>query len=136
VRNYDFSKSWPTLLFSLSRTDSTDADLKELIGLKDLHELDLIHTQVTDAGLKELSGLKNLRSLLLQGTKVTDAGLKELSGLKNLQTTSVTKVTDAASALSQQREGQGKDDARTSEFKKLESALQGQPAGLEERLSN
>ncbi len=119
----------------LGRTQVTDAGLKELSGLKNLQTLDLSGTQVTDAGLKELSGLKNLRTLLLQGTKVTQAGLKELSGLTNLQTISVTKVTDANSTLSQQREGQTKEDVRTSEFKKLVSALQGQPAGLEERLS-
>jgi len=39
--------------------------------------------QITDAGLKELARLKNLHTLSLYGTRVTDAGLKELAGLKN-----------------------------------------------------
>ena len=40
--------------------------------------LDLSRTQVTDAGLKELAGLKQLTTLDLRGAQVTDAGLKEL----------------------------------------------------------
>ena len=62
--------------------------------------LNLSGTQVTDAGLKELDGLKNLHTLHLGGTKVTDRGLKELVGLKNLHTLdlSFTAVTDAGLA--------------------------------------
>ncbi len=63
----------------------TDADLKELAGLKNLQGLDLGVTKVTDAGLKELANLKGLRWLKIPATQVTDAGLKELAALKSLQ---------------------------------------------------
>jgi len=79
------------------KNQATDAGLKQLGGLKNLHYLDLWATPVTDAGLKELAGLKNLQSLNLGWTKVSDAGLKELAGPKSLQTLdlSFTKVTGA-----------------------------------------
>ena len=82
---------------NLGWTKVTDAGLKELAGLKSLQALDLVHTQVTDAGLKELAGLKSLQALNLYGTQVTDAGLKELAGLKSLQTLTLnlTQVRDA-----------------------------------------
>src|SRR5262245_62373163 len=47
--------------------------------------LSLFTTSVTDAELKELAGLKSLQALNLGQTKVADAGMKELAGLKNLQ---------------------------------------------------
>lgn len=56
----------------------TDAGLKQLVGLKDLHTLNLGGTQVTDAGLKQLAGLKDLHTLNLVNTKVTNAGVAEL----------------------------------------------------------
>ena len=81
----------------LGGTLVTDADVKELAGLKSLQTLNLRGTQVTDAGLKELAGLKSLQSLDLRFTWVTDAGLKELAGLKSLQWLDLggTQVTDA-----------------------------------------
>ena len=63
---------------NLSGTQVTDAGLKELAGLKNLHTLNLNFTPVTDAGLKELADLKNLHTLDLSFTAVTDAGLAEL----------------------------------------------------------
>ena len=80
--------------------NATDANLKEVAGLKNLRSLDLAGTKVTDAGLKELAGLKSLSSLNLVGTPVTDAGLKELAALKNLHILNVneTQVTDAGEA--------------------------------------
>ncbi len=76
----------------LYHTKITDAGLKELAPLKNLHYLNLDATKITDAGLKELASLKNLRSLSLHASplptsqlKVTEAGLKELAPLKNLQ---------------------------------------------------
>jgi hypothetical protein len=62
----------------LSRTQLTDAGLKQLARFKYLQALDLVFTQVTDAGLKHLAGLKKLQYLYLDRTKVTDAGVKEL----------------------------------------------------------
>jgi hypothetical protein len=81
----------------LHLTGATDADLKELKGLKNLTMLDLHFTNVTDAGLKELKGLQSLTALDLHGARVTDAGLKELKDLTNLQALNLsgTKVTDA-----------------------------------------
>lgn len=81
----------------LASTSVTDAGLKDLAGLRNLHTLGLFDTQVTDAGLKELVGLTNLRTLDLGDTYVTDAGLKELAGLSSLQTLNLrnTHVSDA-----------------------------------------
>src|SRR5580693_2037204 len=41
--------------------------------------VDLHDTEVTDAELKELTGLKQLQRLVLRHTPVTDAGLKHLA---------------------------------------------------------
>jgi hypothetical protein len=75
----------------------TDADLKEMAGLKKLQSLRLSGTQVTGSGLKELAALSGLQNLDLGNTKVDDAGLKELSGSKSLQSLLLdgTSVTDA-----------------------------------------
>src|SRR5262245_33580424 len=74
----------PPSVFGLTihMPQETDAPLKELAGLKNLHALVLYGHWMTDAGLKELAGLNNLQALALGATKVTDAGLKELAGLK------------------------------------------------------
>jgi hypothetical protein len=80
----------------LAETQVTDLGLKELAGLKNLSTLVLMRTKVTDKGLKELAGLENLTTLVLNNLPVTNAGLKELAGLKNLSVLglSSTKVTD------------------------------------------
>ena len=44
----------------------TDAGLKELAALKNLHTLGLIQTRVTGTGLKELATLEELEDLNLQ----------------------------------------------------------------------
>ena len=68
------------------------AELKGVVKRDDMQpgkpviEVDLSRTQVTDAGLKELVALKNLTTLNLGSTQVTDAGLKELAALKQLAT--------------------------------------------------
>jgi internalin A len=102
----------------------TDAGLRELKGLKNLHYLWLGggekfgETKITDRGLRELKDLKSLKALGLRGTRVTnleglknltsleflnldlttvtDQGLKELMDLKNLTTLTAgeTKLTD------------------------------------------
>jgi hypothetical protein len=56
----------------------TDAELKELAGLKNLQALNLGGTQVAGAGLKELPGLKSLQWLNLYRTKVTATGVAAL----------------------------------------------------------
>jgi hypothetical protein len=87
----------PGIIIDLNETQATDADLKNLAGVKKLRALHLRGTKVTDAGLKELAGLPQLQTLGLRGTKVTDAGLKELAGLPQLQDLDLTdsQVTDA-----------------------------------------
>src|SRR5258707_14143680 len=47
-------------------------------------KVDLFLRKVTDADLKNLTGLKNLKTLILAGTKITDAGLRDLAPLKSL----------------------------------------------------
>ncbi len=69
----------------LSTRNVTDADLKDLAGLKDMQRLYINATKVTDAGLKDLAPLKGLQKLSLASTKVTDAGLKELAALQELR---------------------------------------------------
>src|SRR5262245_25902643 len=78
-------------------TKVTDADLKELDGLKNLTSLSLFGTkEVTAAGLKELAALPKLTSVRLGLMTVTDAGMKELAGLKGLTKVSLVsaQVTD------------------------------------------
>ena len=62
----------------LSRTQITDAGLKEVVKLQRLKELSLDRTQITDVGLKELVNLQYLGRLYLEGTKTTAAGVAEL----------------------------------------------------------
>jgi len=78
----------------------TDADMKELTGLRGVTELLLAETRISDAGLKEVARLPVLNTLNLSDTAVTDAGLKELSGLVFLQTLDLsnTAVTGAGLA--------------------------------------
>ena len=74
----------------------TDAGLKELAELTHLLWLDFEYAEVTNAGMKEIGRLTQLDTLCLVGAQVTDAGLKELAGLKQLRILWLggTKVTD------------------------------------------
>ena len=63
---------------NLSRTQITDAGLKEVAKLQNLRDLVLIDTQITDAGLKDIAKLQQLRRLRLSNTKITKAGVAEL----------------------------------------------------------
>jgi hypothetical protein len=85
----------PVIGVDLTNKNVTDAGLKELVGLKQLQELDHSGTEVTELGLKELAVFKQLRKLELYQTKTTNAGLKELAALKQLQELVLwnTKVT-------------------------------------------
>jgi hypothetical protein len=62
----------------LDGTKITDAGLRHLIGLKELHTLSLAHTAISDMGLKELEGLSALRTLNLLDTHVTAEGVARL----------------------------------------------------------
>ena len=76
--------------------DIRDANLKELIPLKQLRTLDVSVNLITDVGMKEIAKLDNLTSLNLSVTDVTGAGLKELAGLKHLSHLDIeqTALTD------------------------------------------
>jgi hypothetical protein len=65
--------------------------------------LDLSYPGVTDADLKELAGLKNLHTLTLRYSKVTDAGLKELAKLTSLHNLKGNFMSASKTALPQRR---------------------------------
>ncbi len=75
----------------------TDAQMKHLKGLPQLHKLDLGGPQITDAGLKHLAGLTHLQVLGLDhDTQISDAGWQCLGGLNQLQELRVgPRLTDA-----------------------------------------
>ncbi|MCE9608362.1 MAG: SUMF1/EgtB/PvdO family nonheme iron enzyme [Planctomycetia bacterium] len=79
-----------------SRRMITDADLENLVGLREINGLRLPYSQVTDAGLAHLSGLTTLTGLDLRGTKITDRGIARLAGLKDIKSLwlSGTEITD------------------------------------------
>ena len=79
----------PIVKVDLRSTETNDADLKKLIGLKELGELLLHDTRITDRGLKEVAALPKLRVLYLAAPQVTDAGSKELAPLEHLDSTRV-----------------------------------------------
>jgi hypothetical protein len=88
-------------LETLSISDSALGDLQGWSALKKLSKLttlSLSRSEVTDAGLKELGQVAPVTSLTLDGTAITDAGLPELARLKGLKSLSVldTKITGAA----------------------------------------
>jgi hypothetical protein len=73
------------IALDLAGTSVTDAGLKELADLRNLHSLNLNNTEVTDKGLKELARFKRLETLNLDSCHVTDAGLRELAELSGLK---------------------------------------------------
>jgi mono/diheme cytochrome c family protein len=70
---------------NLAGTKLTDAGLKALDGMTNLHRLHLEKTAVTDKGLSHLKNLATLEYLNLYHTDVTDAGLEQVQALKNLK---------------------------------------------------
>ncbi len=62
----------------LQRSSVTDADLKEIVSLKNLITLNLTTTMISDAGLLFFEGLPALRNLFLYQTSVTTKGVDEL----------------------------------------------------------
>jgi len=83
---------------NLEGTGITDAGLRRLNNLSNLHSLDLRHAKkITDTGLLHLKNLPNLHTLNLRGINVTDAGLLHLNNLPKLHTFNLggTGITDA-----------------------------------------
>jgi mono/diheme cytochrome c family protein len=68
-----------------SRTRITDADLGQLLPMKNLSRLLLSRTGITDAGLNALKNNASLEQINLYETAVTDAGLATLASLKSLK---------------------------------------------------
>ena len=68
-----------------SRTRITDADLGQLLPMKNLSRLLLSRTAITDAGLAALKNNASLEQLNLYDTAVTDTGLATLASLKSLK---------------------------------------------------
>ena len=68
-----------------SRTNITDADLGQLVPMRNLSRLLLSRTGITDTGLPVLKNNVNLEQINLYETGVTDAGLATLAGLKSLK---------------------------------------------------
>jgi hypothetical protein len=88
-------------LGTLSITGAQLGDLPGWSALKKLSKLtslSLTRSEVTDAGLKELAQVTPLTSLTLDSCAITDAGLPELARMKGLQRLSVldTKITEKA----------------------------------------
>ena len=73
-----------TSRLDLSRTATTDAELRHLELLNGLNTLVLSHTSITDSGLHILASLTHLVSVDLRGTDITDEGLKHLLHLPML----------------------------------------------------
>src|SRR5262249_10212468 len=78
----------------LEGTAITDACVKELAALKNLHTLSLAKTKLTNKAAKDLAGMKSLRALKLTDTAVTAAGVKELAALKELHTLYPPEIND------------------------------------------
>ncbi len=68
-----------------SRTKVSDADLGQLIPMKNLSRLLLSRTGISDAGLVTLRNNLSLEHLNLYETAVTDVGLGSLGALKSLK---------------------------------------------------
>ncbi len=68
-----------------SRTKVADADLGQLIPMKNLSRLLLSRTGITDAGLVTLRNNLSLEHLNLYETAVSDVGLASLGALKSLK---------------------------------------------------
>jgi internalin A len=74
----------------LSDAERWEADPRDIGRVKSLEELNLFsdgppYVRLTDACLAGFTGLTNLRSLCLSGNPISDAGLEHLSTLKSLK---------------------------------------------------
>ncbi|MCU0708327.1 MAG: hypothetical protein MUF23_08555 [Pirellula sp.] len=77
-----FEPTFGTDLFvDVSELLTDQADDADLVGLKEVTQLERLYlgrTNVTDAGLEQLKGLTQLERLWLNGTYVTEAGVADL----------------------------------------------------------
>lgn len=73
-------------------TNITDAGLKHLTALRELHTLDLRDTDIGDAGLEYVAKLSTLKTLDLTDTEITDSGLQHLASMPHLEILYVEKT--------------------------------------------
>jgi len=85
------------VVVDLNHKNITDADLRQLSGLKHLRRLQLDYAPITDGGLEVVRTLPKLQDVSLRYTKVTDVGAAHLGKLPELRTAHLTgtKITDA-----------------------------------------
>jgi hypothetical protein len=71
--------------------------LAQLLGAKNVYQVDLAETQIRDSDLEQLEKFEHLGGLSLRKTKVTDSGIQHLKGLTNLLALDLsdTHTTDA-----------------------------------------
>src|SRR5262249_51517721 len=88
-------------VLSLSTTETTDDDLRQVGRLHYLQRLDLELTHITDAGLTHLDSLDQVRFLSLNWTNISDKGLSSLAGLSKLEELRIadTQITDFSMEL-------------------------------------
>lgn len=81
----------------LEETAISDADLRLIWPLSELHTLILRDTKITDAGIARLPPFREIRELSLSGTNVTDACLAKVGGYQSLRELNLNWVllTDA-----------------------------------------
>lgn len=94
VRNIDFFENANN---NESRNMITDADLENLVGLKEIKQLRLNYGQITDFGLKHLAGLATVTELNLSDTKIGDSCIAKLAALKEIRALRLnrTQIGDA-----------------------------------------
>ena len=82
------------------RSPVEDAQLQQLVGLKDVVVLRLGGSAVSDAGLAHVAKITSLRHLSLEHSAISDAGVAQLAALVELETLNLygTRVSDASVA--------------------------------------
>ncbi|VTR93326.1 Putative regulatory subunit OS=Gemmata sp. Wa1-1 PE=4 SV=1 [Gemmata massiliana] len=74
------------LVVNLFQVKAEDIDLKKLAQFADVKGLELSGVKLNDEMMKDLIGIKRLTRLCMMHTEVTGARLKELTALENLDT--------------------------------------------------
>ena len=79
----------------------TDKGVAALSKLPELEELHIGNSQTTDAGLAKLKGLKKLKRMSLTATKISDKGMALLKEFPALEGIDVGKLNVSAAGLAQ-----------------------------------
>jgi hypothetical protein len=78
---------------------STDRELEQLAGTRQVTQLCLVGPEITVAGLKQISRLTHLQQLKLREVQLADASLKDLGRLSKLKWLSLELVEIASAEL-------------------------------------